>query len=462
MTKHRGVAARQGLAAREGLWAAILGIALFAAAASAQEEVFQRGIEFGVGARALGMGGAYIGVSDDYSATYWNPAALTQIRRMEGFGTMSYTQFNDEVASSSLTFTDKDSYTRFNSIGFAYPIPTYRGSLVLSLGYNRVRPYDSNFGFSWFNSTPGDSVAQRWSEVEEGGLNNWSAAIATEVAPNFSVGAAFNLWDGKNEYQFSFIERDDANLYTFDDFRSDESIQSDYSGYNFKLAAMFHPSSLLRLGATFSTPVTLKVEEQWRVYEETNDDDGGQGTYDDGGRFSYKISSPLTIGGGASVNIANLLLAGSVEYNDWSDVRYKTEPPVDGLSTSEANDRIRRQYRETLRLHLGAEFTIPLVNLQVRGGYLYDPTILSQEAFQEFYNLNDVPEEANREFFTAGLGIFLDKQVRLDLAVMTGEWQEYKAPISDMGDGQGNDIDVIPVSEKIRVNKALATIAFRF
>ena len=77
---------------------------------------------------------------------------------------------------------------------------TYRGSLVLSLGYNRVRPYDSNFGYSWYNATPGDSVGQRWSEVEEGGLNNWAIAIATEVAPNFSVGGALNIWSGKNEY----------------------------------------------------------------------------------------------------------------------------------------------------------------------------------------------------------------------------------------------------------------------
>src|ERR1019366_2732722 len=29
-----------------------------------------------VGSRALGMGGAFVGVADDASATYWNPAGL--------------------------------------------------------------------------------------------------------------------------------------------------------------------------------------------------------------------------------------------------------------------------------------------------------------------------------------------------------------------------------------------------
>jgi hypothetical protein len=36
-------------------------------------------IATGVGARALGMGGAYVAISEDITAGYWNPAALAQI-----------------------------------------------------------------------------------------------------------------------------------------------------------------------------------------------------------------------------------------------------------------------------------------------------------------------------------------------------------------------------------------------
>jgi tetratricopeptide (TPR) repeat protein len=38
---------------------------------------------FGVGGRALGLGKAYVGVSEDASAIYWNPAASAQIRQTE-------------------------------------------------------------------------------------------------------------------------------------------------------------------------------------------------------------------------------------------------------------------------------------------------------------------------------------------------------------------------------------------
>src|SRR5437773_680806 len=40
----------------------------------------------GLGARAIGMGGAFIGVADDWTAIYWNPAGLTQLKG-KGIGT---------------------------------------------------------------------------------------------------------------------------------------------------------------------------------------------------------------------------------------------------------------------------------------------------------------------------------------------------------------------------------------
>lgn len=39
----------------------------------------------GVGARAIGMGGAFVAIADDPSATFWNPAGLTDLKGSQFF-----------------------------------------------------------------------------------------------------------------------------------------------------------------------------------------------------------------------------------------------------------------------------------------------------------------------------------------------------------------------------------------
>lgn len=40
-------------------------------------------MKMGVGVRAIGLGGAFVAVSDDASAGFWNPAGLSQIEARE-------------------------------------------------------------------------------------------------------------------------------------------------------------------------------------------------------------------------------------------------------------------------------------------------------------------------------------------------------------------------------------------
>src|SRR5438067_1224172 len=40
-------------------------------------------LKLGAGARAAGMGDAFVAVADDVTAAYWNPAGLAQIRQTE-------------------------------------------------------------------------------------------------------------------------------------------------------------------------------------------------------------------------------------------------------------------------------------------------------------------------------------------------------------------------------------------
>ncbi|MCI0695300.1 outer membrane protein transport protein [candidate division KSB1 bacterium] len=421
--------------------------------ARAQEEVFQRGFELGIGTRALGMGGAYLGVADDYSASFWNPAGLAQIRRLEGFGTLSYLQRKNDISAVEVNANAKDDLTstQLNSIGLAYPVPTYQGSLVFGIGYHRVHPYDASLKFRLVNATANDAN-QSWSILEEGGLNNWVFAGAVEVAPNISLGAALNIFTGNNDYTSRFTEIDDVGdrVFDFSEARFEDVVNSKYSGYNLRLGALYRPMSFVRLGLTLTTPTFITGTDNWKYNDTTIDDQDSVFTDSDAGEIKYKIRSPFSLAAGAAVNLPALMVSGSVEWTDWSQTRYLTEPPFEVTSfqfddeRSLANDSLRTNYRNTLRLRAGAEFTLPILNLQFRAGGIYDPQIRK-----------GLPSDSDRKFLTAGLGIFLDKQTRFDVALMHGEWTEYST-LDDFSD------DVYSTSEKINYNKILASLAVRF
>ena len=59
--------------------ALFIGISSQAGATNFSNEV----LAIGVGARALGMGGAFAALADDSTAVYWNPAGLPQVKNVE-------------------------------------------------------------------------------------------------------------------------------------------------------------------------------------------------------------------------------------------------------------------------------------------------------------------------------------------------------------------------------------------
>lgn len=68
---------------------------LFFTSVIAQESNYAgEAMSIGVGARPLGMGGAFCAVADDASTSYWNPAGMTQIKGVE-VSSVKLTRIND-------------------------------------------------------------------------------------------------------------------------------------------------------------------------------------------------------------------------------------------------------------------------------------------------------------------------------------------------------------------------------
>ena len=389
----------------------------FTQLALAQPEI-TAGNDFSVGARAMGMGGAFVGLADDFTALYWNPAGLSQIKRMEFFAGLSH----EKLEAETKYFADFDSTfasnTRPNSIGIVLPVPVYRGGLAFAIGVNRVQSFDSRIRFTGFNdSTEAEdpdfyqlSVSELFDE--SGGMYSWSFGTAVDVAPGVSLGGAINFLSGDYTYELEVdaddTEEIDSELFGFS-YR--DSVDSDYFGVEAKIGLLARLGKQVRLGATIDIPLDSSVDEYWIQDSFFLNDDGTNESFPDDGFFSYDISRPFRFGGGVAACLApGAIVSADVLYTDWTQTEYSDTP-----SESVSNDDFIEDYRDILQVRVGAEYGIPSLGLRIRGGYLYDPLPYTPEGTEI---------DSERQFITAGIGMMLDRTLSLDIAYMRGFWKE--------------------------------------
>jgi hypothetical protein len=85
----------------------------------------------GVGARALGMGGAYVAVANDATAGYWNPAGLTGI---ENFNISS-------MISADMTYDRQYNYV---ALGYNFGRAGWAAMSWVNFGVDDIKQYESS------------------------------------------------------------------------------------------------------------------------------------------------------------------------------------------------------------------------------------------------------------------------------------------------------------------------------
>lgn len=102
-------------------------------------------LSYGAGARALAMGKTFVGIADDASAVYWNPAGLGQIRRRE-------------IVALYASLYEQ---TEYGFAGYAHPINEQYGVIggaVVSLesrGFSLRDEYNAEIGEAGVSETAG-------------------------------------------------------------------------------------------------------------------------------------------------------------------------------------------------------------------------------------------------------------------------------------------------------------------
>jgi len=346
---------------------------------------FCAGYEVGtLGARATCMGGAFIGLADDWSAIYWNPAGLAQLDGREVVLRFMYAHpsitDSDSVANQApdgvfpkIYPTEPSQFeeTEAEPMHFFYPgIAGYQGLGKWTLGW---APY----------VVLGDYVD--WEDRVKDGLNNdidasferkmflmvTNFSLAREVRPNFMVGVGLNVLylRLKNHINKVYINTT-ANPYT-PDYTFHYDMKTSGVGLEGIFGLLYKPTDRFSIGCVYRTGDTIHLD----------------------GRAHYKLSlmppaessdidqhfhHPPTYGVGiAYMPIERLVLTADWTRTDWTDwgnyIRYATEgiglrnPPWHSLDW-DRSDKAR----------LGAEYTLRS-GVKLRAGVYYDPAAAPSE-----------------------------------------------------------------------------------
>jgi long-subunit fatty acid transport protein len=421
----------------------------------------------GIGARALAIGPAYSAISDDYAAVFFNPAGLGQIKRFEATLGFDFFDYSTNALYLNTSNAAAKSGNTLNSIGLVLPFPTYQGSFVVAVGYNRLQNFRAVQNVSAFNPSGSISdwflsftprfdaqqrilltdvgalafnhylmsdrngqyvdplinrgqVFQRSDLLEDGGSNAFSISAAIEVAPALFIGATLNIISSYYTFSRDFSEHDDNNVYpNFISLTLSESFETRTSGANLKAGLLYRPDSHWRLGLTLQIPSQLSLKDEFNTSLQTRYERPPEGAtravFNDAlpkGALEYQLQTPWIFGASFSFEESFFTLGAEVSYRDWTQLSYSS----DAVSFTDINRTIASELKGAFGLALGLELRPSFLPMRLRAGYG-----LEQSAFQ--YRLSDNPNERistsladARQTLSFGAGFLFQQTLALDMA----------------------------------------------
>lgn len=457
-------------------------------------------IGLGSNARALGMGNAYTGLSDDFSASSFNPAGFALLKRMEFAGGLNYLNYNNNTTFFGNKTSYSNSDTKLDQISFAFPFPTMRGSLVFAVGYNRDRNFNGAVNFNGFNGgntsmiqalqgkddlpyflylTDSNGVAtnihgklnQDGTILSSGSIGRWAFSGAVELAQNVFIGATLNVISGDYTRTRDYYETDVQGIYRnvltdpadpttrgFNLFYFNDVLNWDISGWDANIGVLYQSRQsskyAFRLGANIKFPTAYTIKEKYTVTGRSEFNTGEVINLKDPieSDVEYDISSPYIFSGGASFGYKGLILSGSLSFIDYSQMEF-----TNGLSAGDmsANNKdIKENFRGTINYNVGAEYTIPEINIRLRGGFILIPSPYKTNENSLLYDKN---YPYDRKYLTTGIGFLADEAFAFDVAYAYGWWK-------DFGDNySSNNGEIVSRTyQSVSTNNLIFTFSYRF
>lgn len=356
--------------------------------------VFANGLSLNsLGSRALGMGGAFVALSNDATAIYWNPAGLSDQKA----SVLAYFTGVMPIGSYKVDAANIDASTASNIYPTGGLLANYRmDKLALALGVY----VPAGLGAEWDATDFAGANAKDTEFLSKIGVITISPAVAYQVTDQFSVGLAVNISYAMFDMK-QFIAQGVALGLGFRQFEE----SSTGLGVGATLGLRYKFNDQLTAGATvrLATKVSMSGTAKNNLFPALPTIPAmgivpGPGESD----FDRDVTWPLWIGGGLAYKPNKCLtLELDAQYSQWSELD-KLVAVYDNsywklAMASQGNDEFKLDWKDAVQIRLGGELMVTPVTA-VRLGYYYDPAPAPDET------LNVLFPSSTNHVITAGCG----------------------------------------------------------
>lgn len=373
---------------------------LFQGTTSAQEIEFASSPNpVGSGARALGMGGAFIAVADDATAASWNPGGLIQLELPEvsivgaWFHRSEDNTFGGHPEGNG---TQSISEGNLNYLSAAYPFVLLDRNMIVALTYQHLYDFNRSWQLHLYHQEEDLFFDRMVDYTQDGGLTAIGLSYAVQIIPALSAGITLNIWDDDIGYNHwtqntSYTAPGSLGPYRIHDtYRNTDSYS--FEGYNFNLGFLWRITESLTVGGVFKTPFTADVKHDASVAQKIVllDDPSYPPLWEieQEGSFAEEMDMPASYGLGVSYRFSDALTASFDLYRtEWDDMIYTD---YEGIKTSAVSgiEEGDSDIDATVQVRAGVEYLLikPSYIVPLRAGLFYDPAP-SEGSRDNFYGI---------------------------------------------------------------------------
>jgi len=396
----------------------------------------------GLGSRAVAMGGAFVGLADDFSAVYWNPAGIAFFKEktvgLYGFDVVPKQTYTLSLGNAGLV--DSETESKHYLGGLATYIHPVNENLVVGIGI--FTP--SGLGAEWngvdFALLSGGNATLDWrSQV---GVVSFSPVLAYKINDKIAVGVSLNINYGMFDLaKWAGAKAQDIPIppYSLLLDLGQEDVSMKGWGYGAGIGVLVKPSDTFSAGLSIKTPYTVKLNGDAEISGFT-----GLGL-NATSEIDADLTFPLWVAGGiAAKPIEGLTLSADLQWTQWSKVDVVklnfTDPVWTNLLGESGDDEIPFRWKDAMQIRIGAEYMLPN-GLAIRGGYYNDPSPTPDKTMNVLlpsYDFNaitlGVGYGVNGLRFDAGVEFLMAKERDIDLTktLIDPEWDSAVPGIYNM------------------------------